>query len=433
MAEQRPGILARILNWGVAGSNKPAPTAIVKGPTVQSSPTGAKSVADLIEPNQESKAFGERVEEMNTDYQIAFSNFVIAANVAAVQVSISVENGDGQKSNTLQQKLQKLWERSVTSMMPSVGFGRVAFEKGYQFDAAGPVTYIDKLEPMEYQDSKLRLTEDHKFNGFMVKVSDDKWMPVERQNAWWLTINATAKNPHGISHYKGAVEKAWENKCYSMHNRKTYVRRFAIRGGVMRGPETVVDERTGQQVSGAERALAALEALYSGGTFYASNEPHHDQRFADKGEYEWMFDEANTTDLDPTPILNVIEKDDVAILRAFGIPEKTVIEGEAVGSFAMVSEQMMTLFALVDSFVSQWVESFQSYVVEPSRELNYGTGPGPTFTIHAVKLSNRPDSFVVQLVEALAANPQFSTVLLSGGVDLRDMLSKLGIPVSTDF
>lgn len=436
MAEQKLPLWSRILNWAAPGTNKPAPaTAIVRRPGIEPGPTGAKSVADQVEPNPESKSFGQLVEEMNTDYQIAFSNFVIAANVAAVQVSISVENGDGQKSDTLQQKLQKLWERTVPSMMPSVGFGRVAFEKGYQYDPAGPVTFVDKLEPMEYQDSKLKLTDEHKFDGFMVRVSDspEKWLQVDAQNAWWLAINATAKNPHGISHYKGAVEKAWMTKTESMRNRGIYIRRYAIRGGVIRGPETVIDERTGQQVSAAEKALAAVENLYTGGTYYASNEPHHDARFADKGEYEWQFDEANVTALDPTPILNVIDKDDVAILRAFGIPEKTAIEGEAVGSFAMVSEQMMTLFALVDSFVGQWVESFQRYVVEQSREMNYGTGPGPKFTIHAVKLSNRPDSFVVQLVQTLAANPQFATVMMSGGIDLRDMLEKLGLPVTPEL
>jgi hypothetical protein len=94
---------------------------------------------------------------------------------------------------------------------------------------------------------------------------------------------------------------------------------------------------------------------------------------------------------------------------------------------------MLTLFAVVDAIASQWVASFQRYVVEPSRALNYAEGTGPKFTIHAVKLTNRPDSVVVQLLTGLVANPQFVALILSGGIDLRNVLEELGLPVSSEF
>lgn len=439
----KPSVVSKIVSWAFGGANR-AP-ASGSGPTTgprklpkgfEPGPSGSVgSVADQIQPNTEQKSFGEIVRMMNCDYQVKFANFVIGANVAAVQVSISVEDGDGQKSALLADKLQKLWERSVPAMMDSIGFGRVAFEKSFDFDPAGPVTFIDKLEAIEFEDSSLRLTADHQFDGFDVRVkrNPDQWLPVEPWAAWWLALDATAKNPHGISKYKGAVEQAWKTKVKSMDNREMYVRRFAIRGGVARGPETFTDERTGRVYDGAEMMGEAAQNLYSGGQMFLPNTPHSDTRLADKGEYEWKFEEANVTALDPAPILNVIDKDDVAILRAFGIPEKTAIEGDAVGSFAMISEQILTLFAVVDAIVAQWVASFQRYVVDQSRELNYGDGPGPKFTVHAVKLTNRPDSFVIQLLTSLAANPQFATLILSGAVDLRSILESVGLPVAAGF
>lgn len=436
MAKQ--AVWSRIINWRFPGANTPLPSSGPQGIPPrpkghQPGPSG--TVAEKINPNQENGSFGEKVKLMNCDYQIAFSNFVIAANVAAVQVSISVENGDGQKSNTLQTKLQTLWDQSVASMMPSIGFGRVAFEKSYSYDVAGPVTFIEKLEPMEFEDSRLRLTKEHQFDGFDVRVNrnPEEWLPVAAENAWWLALNATAKNPHGVSKYQGAVEQAWKNKNESMINRNMYVRRFAIRGGIARGPETYVDPQTNQIIDSATKMGEAAENMYTGGQMFLSNKPHSDPYMAQKGEYEWTYVEADVTALDPKPILDVIDKDDVAILRAFGIPEKAAIEGDGAGSYAQLTEQILTLFAVVDSIVGQWVASFQKYVVEPSRCLNYGEGPGPKFTIHAIKLTNRPDSFVIQLLTALAVNPQFAALILNGGIDLRNVLELVGLPVSSKF
>lgn len=434
MAKQ--SVFSKIINWVAPGFNKPAPVRRSPNDPNESGPSGSRaSVSDQIQPNQENKGFGLLVDEMNCDYQIKFCNYIVAANVAAVQVSISVENGDGPKSAALQEKLQKLWEKTVASMMPSIGFGRVAFEKGWDYDTKNQLTYVQKLEAMEYQDSRLKLTEDHKYDGFSVKIKDnpETWEPVLRENSWWLAIGATAKNPHGVSHYKGAVEACWRIKRETMKNREVYVRRFAIRGGVAHGPETAIDERNGLPYSCAEKMAESAEAFYSGGMMYLSNEPHHDSRMAEAGKYEWDFSEANATALDPGPLLTVEDKDNVSISRAFGIPEKTGMEGDGVGSYAQLSEQMLTLFALVDSIVAQWIASFQEYVVECSREANYGEGDGPVFTIHAVKLTNRPDSFVITLLTALAANPQFATLLLSGGVDLRSVLEQVGLPVSPEF
>lgn len=433
---QTPSVVSRVLSWAFPGSNKPAVQVQYpkEGDSPEKGPGGGKSVAEQIEPNVEQKSFGMLVDEMNCDYQIKFANFVLAANVAAVQVSISVENGDGPKSDAIQKALQKLWEQTVPAMIQAVGFGRVAFEKDWDYVTKSGVgiTVIKRLEPMEYHDSRLRLSEDHKFDGFDVRVSanPDKWLPVESVNAWWLAINATAKNPHGVSWYRGAVEDAWRTKKKTMRNRDIFVRRFAIRGGVAHGPETLTDERTGQIIDCQAKMVEAADNLYSGGTTYLPNTPHSDPDMRAAGKYEWDFAEANAATLDPGPILAVEDKDNVAILRAFGIPEKAAIEGDGVGSFSQLSLQILTLFAVVDSIVAQFIDSFNAYCVQATREANYGEGPGPEFEAHAVKLTNRPDSFVVQLVTSLASNPQFATIMLSGGVDLRGLLESLGLPVS---
>lgn len=405
---------------------KPKPSGVNEGPD--------GCVSDKVKPKPESKEFGEIVREMNADYQIAFANFVLAANVAAVQVTVSVENGDD-RSDAIQQKLQTLWDQTVPAMMGAVGFGRVAFEKDWDYDTKNRITFIASLAAMEFEDTKLKLTPEHKFDGFKLKVSDspEQWEHVKQKDAWWLAIDATPKNPHGISQYKGAVEKAWRRKRESQENLAMYVRRYAIRGGVVHGPMTEPDELTGLPVSCVEKMAAAAENLWTGGLMYLPNDAHPNPDMAKAGRYKYDFTEANVTAMDPAPIQATIDKEDVAILRAIGIPEKAGIEGDGVGSFAQLTEQILTLFARVDTLVAQFVRSFQKYCVEAVREANYEDESGPTFHVNAVKLTNRPDSFVITLLTALVANPQFAQVILGGGVDLRNLLEQVGLPVTTEF
>ena len=57
-------------------------------------------------------------------------------------------------------------------------------------------------------------------------------------------------------------------------------------------------------------------------------------------------------------MLAAIAEEDAEQFRAFGIPEKTVTEGDAVGSHAMVKQQTLVLYAVVDGLLSQFASSF---------------------------------------------------------------------------
>ena len=74
-------------------------------------PTGAKS--NDLGHNPEPRELGELVPLMEEDYQIKFSKYIIAANIASIQVTVTVENGDGEKSDAIQKKLQKLWDDTI--------------------------------------------------------------------------------------------------------------------------------------------------------------------------------------------------------------------------------------------------------------------------------------------------------------------------------
>lgn len=428
----RPQVQRRIAGFNMPGFNRRAITpAVGSNGNGHSSkgPVGSKS--QNLSTRPEPRELGELVAMMDEDYQIKFVRYILAANVASVQVNVTVENGDGEKSEAIQKSLQSLWENSVAAMQDAIGYGRVAFEKSWSFDEKVEANLIEKLIALPFGETSLRLNDDGSFNGISLKTKDGTWEPINACDSWWLALDATAKQPHGRSQYLGAVHKAWKRKQSNLKNREKFTNRFAVRGGVVHGPMTDVDEATGQVYSVPEKVMDAVEGLYSGGTLYLPNTRH--PTMDDKYAYDWS--EANPEMLDPAPIDAIIEKDDVAILRASGIPEKTVTEGGSTGSFAMVTQQMLTLFARVESLLSEFVKSFQAYVIDKVRELNYGESntTGPKFDIAFTKITNRPDSLVGELLKILVANPQFATLLVSGGIDLRQLLTTLGLPVSEQF
>jgi hypothetical protein len=96
-----------------------------------------------------------------------------------------------------------------------------------------------------------------------------------------------------------------------------------------------------------------------------------------------------------------------------------------------VSQQMLTLFAVVEDILDQFVQSFQRYVIDPLLKANWETPP--TVTIGFARLTARPDSLLVETVKGLLLNPQFLEVALSGGLDLRQMLESTGVPISEEF
>lgn len=423
--------LGRFVGW----NNKVAkPAARPMGVGGESGPSG--SVSQKITPLSEPKSLGALVKEMECDYQVMFSKYILTANISAVKVSVSVDGPIDPKAQGIAKKLEELWQKSVGSMVEACGYGRQAFEKTNAYDPTVPCTYVKRLEPIDFADSRLKLTDDNKYDGFEVRINGpdeaEKWIPVAPENSWWLAIDATPRNPHGRSQYRGALEAAWKQKRENVRNLNMFVKRFAIRGGIAHGPMTEMDELTGQIYSCPEKFHEAVEQLYTGGTLFLPNDPHEDADMAKAGKYKWDFDEAKTEMLDPAPIMSVLDRDDVNILRARGIPEKAAIEGDGGGSYAMLTQQMLTLFAVVDSVVAQFVASFQEFVADPMGCLNYGEG-GPKFKVTAVKLTNRPDSFVVQMLTQMATQPQFGSLVMSGAVNLRSLLESVGLPVTPEL
>ena len=128
---------------------------------------------------------------------------------------------------------------------------------------------------------------------------------------------------------------------------------------------------------------AAYESYYAGGLIMFPNSRDQHGRFLN----EWT---EQPSAMDPTPLETVLDGQDTEQLRAFGIPEKTVIEGAQVGSHAMVTVQMLTLLSVVEDLLNQFTASFRKQVIDNALAVNYrGQGDTPQITISYPPLKER--------------------------------------------
>lgn len=388
-----------------------------KSATKQASSDHTKSsqLPKLPEP----KDLAELVEKMRGDYQVAFCETILAANIAAVTVTISSEN---ESAKPLADALQDLWDKTTSKMLDAIAYGRVAFEATWEKLESGQQC-IRKLDDLPFRLSRMKLDEGE-FVGIELKSQSGWDLLIERCNAWWLAIDATVVNPHGNSRFIPAPHNVWKSRAGVAKNREHAVSKWALRGPIMRGPGQDVDELTGQVYDPFAEMEPGIKNWSEGNLLYLPNA----RESGPDSEYKYVVEQASLEGFDPNALNASMDRMDVELMRAFGIPEKTAMEGAGVGTYGAVSQMFMILYAVVEELVKQLVESFQSGVINQVEAVN-GL-PLNTITAAFVRLTSKPDTFVFEVLKLLLANPAMVEAVLSGGVNLRELLEQVGLPVT---
>lgn len=372
-------------NWRTKNSRQPETT---RRTAVSTGQISAAAIAGHAEAEPTHTA--EIAEKMRSDYQVQLAELVLGANLQSIPVSWAdsadssrtagdVSEADQSRHAALRVQLLTLFKSTLPSMLQCLGDGRVAYEKVWSYLPVHDLTVIRKLEPLPVEQTRMQLSKDGAFEGIDLSVGEKLTLSPEK--CWWLALDPTALQPHGRSRYSGAPYETWRRRQRASRLRDILIEKFALRGGVAHVPPTV-EADDGRVIDNFEATARAYAALQSGGLLLLPNS--RDSR----GEYEFDFSEAPEV-LNPGPLDAVIDGMDAEQLRAFGIPEKTVIEGHAVGSHAMVSQQMLVLMAVVEGILSQFINSFQKYVVEPVIAHNFSTQDSPTWQLAFEPVSQR--------------------------------------------
>lgn len=400
------------LSWNRGGTITPLKTGGGGRP-------GSHKASDKLETKPERRDLGKIVEDMRADYQVSFCERILGANIAAIQVTAS---GDA-VAPELTEALQSLWDRTLSSMLDSIAYGRVAYE--LEWEAVGAYQVPCRAEPLPFELSRMALCEG-RFNGIEVKLADNTWEPIAVANSWWLAIDATVVQPHGRSRFIPAPYEVWKDKKGAKKNRQTATSKWGTRGPIMRGPQTDTDPVTQKPYDVLPELAPAVDVWSAGGMLFLSND--RDPYSKDGQEYKYAVEQADLTGFDPTAINDTIERMDVEIARAFGIAEQTIMEAGGVGTYGSITQKMLLLFAVCEGILDQWCRSFEMYVIGKVCAVN-GL-PDGCVTLNYTSLSQRPDAFIFEAIKMLLANPSFVEGLLAGGVDVGKMLEDAGFPVT---
>lgn len=371
----------------------------------------------------EPREVADLAERMDKDYQVQLARRVLAANIQSVQVNVTA-SGNDPRIQALADQLQGLWNCSLPSMLPAIAYGRVAFEKIFAYDQTHNLAVVKSLDPLPYRESALTLGTDGAYEGIDLTLAGSR-VQIPADKSWWLALDATVLEPHGKSQYLGAPAETYRRREKTRKRFDTLMNRLSVRGFIAYHPLDEEDER-GQRFDPGEVLAGQLDALTSGGHLLLPNTRH-----PVLNEYAYKVQET-TEVLETAPLLAAIADEDAEQLRAFGIPEKTVTEGDAVGSHAMVKQQTLVLYAVVDGLLAQFTNSFQKYVVDKVVELNFDPEELPRITVRFVRLAERPDSVLAQVVTSILGSARLNPLVESGAIDLVQLLESAGIPLASN-
>lgn len=400
-----------------------------KGKPVSSSRPSKTLRQTLAE--REPKDMAGVVDEMQKDYQVALAFRTMKAIIKSAQVTITVEDAESldpvtrERAQWVADQCHALFLDRWSAMLDCIPYGRVAFEKVWGQGHYG-CYYLADLDPLPYRQTEMMVTtaehEDGagRFAGIRLTVDGHDPLKLNDGKSWWLSLDPDAVNPYGKSRFMGAPHAVYQRRKLQFEREDQFEDKLLFNGAIAHVPDDPIVE--GDFNYDPKAALDdAMADFRAGGIVQLSNE----RSKGGEGEYLW---DVNLPEgmADAGPIINLIGMTDVHMLRAFGILEKTLIEGAEVGSYALVSIQMLIVRAVCDEIFDQIKKSFQKYVLDKVSEVN----ALPPLKINAPNLAQIPDSLLIEIVKALLTVPALSPLAASGALDIMALLESAGLPLS---
>lgn len=321
-----------------------------------------------LEPEPKSQA--ELAAKMLDDYQVKLARETVQGHLMAIPLYVWPEGTKPEKgqdweafkatyADTRQQSLAKhlelLWTANVSKYIQAWCEGRIVFEVVFAYDAASNLRYPAELIDLPVRMTTMRLNPNGEYDGVTLEDGDRKEI-LTAANSWWLPYNPTPVCPYGTSAFVKAPYKVWKQRVELIKLIEVFVRRKVLQGPVVECPTEPIQEN-GQAVDPIEAMSRAWDESLSGGMLCFPKDGNRESPYKILQEFKVH---------DAGGLMSDLEALDQDQIQAFGIPPKTVMEGEGVGSYAQTAVHMQTLYALMEGIFTQFQESFQKSVVNPA-------------------------------------------------------------------
>jgi hypothetical protein len=387
---------------------------------------GSSGVASILSRYREPEpdCIDDLVTRMRLDYQVGLADRVIQSQGNQAKVTVTSQSEDP-RAVALAVHLENLFYRTRKSMWDMTAYGRVCYEKQWGF--ARQLNVITKLQPMPFALSEMLPLVNGRYAGCLIGEGKER-ITLTPRYSWWLALDPTAQYPHGRSRFAQAPYKTWKDRAELLRLRKIFIEKFVLKGAIIHAPEKVTID--GQEIDVWGQMGAAYSEYQSGAALMLPDARSKGTNGAD-GDYIYNVDELPGDQRDSTPLINLKNDLDAEQLLAFGIPPKTVMEGSEVGSFALVTQQMLILLSMVEEIVEQQVESFNEFVIDDVVSVNFASSR-PLIRADFTPLVERPDDLANRIVESWLTTPQLSPILLSGAVDIESVMGACGVPIPAE-
>jgi len=375
---------------------------------------------------QEPKTLKELVDRIESDTQFLLGKLAIKALVCSAKVSIECD--DAYRADADQ--LTALWEKSISDAFECFGFGRTVFEKRYGPYANGRRPIVG-LDPLPFEDTEMVLDDAGQFTGVRVKTSSET-LTLDAACVWWCALDATPKEPHGRSRYRGAPLKVWKWRQQSDKNWEIYENKHALGHGLIRAPSRYPDNMDrggdvgeinagGTVADPMSDAMAMLDVLKSGGSAVLPSE------YDPKTNQPYFSYEPPTTRMDASPIENRRRVLDAMALRSLGVPERAVTQDEATGSYGMAEVHRKVLANTCEEILQQILTSFQEGVVDPWAKQNYGDSV--KFFVVSQPIVDESKQLVVDVIKAIITGQS----PMAEALDIAKLLEIADLPASENI
>jgi len=309
------------------------------------------------------------LKKMRLDAQIALGLSAVKAPVTGV--TWWAVSADEDAARFVEAALEPVWSGIMRASLAAVDFGFQAAEKVWEvrdveYEFAGArrrrrAVVYRKLRDLDPEEVTIAVDARGDFAGVR---AGGVFLPSEK--CYVMTLDREWGNLYGRGRLEAAYEPwYWASVMYLFANR--YFERKGDPAIVGRAPAEERTDSDGNRVRTLDEAARVIASLRSGGTavFPDERDEFGNQRWA----FEYLVDDKRAD-----MFIAYIEHLQVVKLRAILVPERTVTQDSASGSYAMASEHTETFLRNEETLLSQILEHVNRYIVRPLVEYNFGAG-----------------------------------------------------------
>jgi len=307
------------------------------------------------------------LKKMRADPQIALALSAVKAPI--VGASWWAVSRNEEAARFVEAALKPVWSEVIRTSLAAVDFGFQAAEKVWEirdveFDFAGSrrrrrAAVYHKLCDLDPEETTVAVNDRGDFAGVRHQGA---FLPSEK--CFVMTLSKEWGNLYGRGRLDAAYEPwYWASVMYLFANR--YFERKGDPAIIGRAPAEERVDSDGNRVRTLDEAARVISSLRSGGTavFPDERDEHGNLRW----EFDYLIDDKRAD-----MFISYIEHLQVMKLRAVLVPERTMTQDAATGSYAMASEHTETFLRNEETLLAEIVHHVNRYVVAPLVAFNFG-------------------------------------------------------------